>query len=178
MPDPRGEITVYPVQTLPAESYWRRYGVFENPLSRPIDTMELLHGPDEWGNKPIPEPLIVPPTWSKEHYHEVLRSIWYNASKALSSAENIFIIGYSLPPSDQFFRSFFALSTISETIIERLWVFDPSEISQRYQSLVGAAISSRDKYKYEGVVFTNAIASLATSLCLDEKTILEILSRG
>jgi hypothetical protein len=175
---PLNEIEVFSVQQLPAESYWRRYGVYENPLCRPIDTMELLHGPDGWGNKPIPEPLIVPPTWSKEHYHEVLKSVWYNASKALSSAENIFIIGYSLPPSDQFFRSFFALSTISESLIERLWVFDPSEIAQRYHSLVGAAISSRDKFKYEGVIFSDAIASLSKSLGLDEKSIRHFLNRG
>jgi len=172
------EIESFRLQKLPAESYWRRYGVYECPLRRPIDTMELIHGPDGWGDKPVPDPLIVPPTWSKGQYHEKLSSVWYNASRALSTAENIFVIGYSLPPADQFFRAFFALSTMSDSLIERLWVFDPSEIAARYQSLVGAAISSRDKFRYERVIFSDAIVFLAKSFGFDEKPFRYLLSRG
>jgi hypothetical protein len=174
-----GQIETRPTQKLPAKSYLRRIRNYsERPLRRPIDTMELLHGPDEWGNKPIPEPLIVPPTWSKGQYQEMLRSVWCNASKALSTAENIFVIGYSLPLSDQFFRAFFALSTISDSIIERFWVFDPADIATRYQSLVGAAISNRDKFKYQGAVFSDAVVYLAKALDFDEESIRTLLSRG
>ena len=42
-------------------------------------------------------PLVVPPTWNKSSYYSLLSPVWASAAHELSEAENIFVIGYSLP---------------------------------------------------------------------------------
>jgi hypothetical protein len=54
--------------------------------------------------------LIVPPAWNKEEYLPLLRSVWQSAFRALSEAQRIWIIGYSMPASDKFFQYLLALS--------------------------------------------------------------------
>ena len=54
------------------------------------------------------EPLIIPPVMEKTTYfnNESVRRLWREASSALEQAENVYVIGYSLPMSDlgmQFF---------------------------------------------------------------------------
>jgi hypothetical protein len=46
--------------------------------------------------------LIIPPTLDKSEFfqHESLRSMWYQAGRALSRADRIICMGYSLPASD------------------------------------------------------------------------------
>src|SRR5688572_12743675 len=55
--------------------------------------------------------VIVPPTWNKAEYQQVA-NVWKHAAHHLSEAENIIVIGYSLPEADQFFRFLFAVGTI------------------------------------------------------------------
>ncbi len=55
-------------------------------------------------DKKVAEPLIVPPVWSKVAYHRQLAGVWKQAAEALSKADTIIVIGYSLPESDAFFR--------------------------------------------------------------------------
>ncbi len=72
--------------------------------------------------------------------------------------------GYSLPASDQFFRSFYSLSTISDSFIERFWLFDPStndDVVNRFLSLLGPAVIDRGKFKFECKKFTGAINQIA-----------------
>jgi hypothetical protein len=38
--------------------------------------------------------------------------VWRTAAQHLSEAEHIFIIGYSLPETDQFFRYLYGLGTV------------------------------------------------------------------
>ncbi|WP_431288172.1 hypothetical protein [Roseateles chitinivorans] len=158
-----GEIAPQPLRKLPMRTYWDRLGL-EHPAERPIDTMELIYGPDKWGMDLYPEPIIVPPTWNKGWYQEQLKSVWRSASEALAAAENIFVIGYSLPASDQFFRSFYSLSTISDSFIERFWLFDPSpktDVVERFSSLLGPAIIDRGRFRFECEKFDGAIKRLA-----------------
>lgn len=53
-------------------------------------------------------PLIVPPTSEKTTYfqHEKLRLIWRRAAEALSRAERVYFVGYSLPRTDLGIRFF------------------------------------------------------------------------
>jgi hypothetical protein len=96
-------------------------------------------------------PVIVPPTWNKTQYQQEIAAVWREAARHLSEAENILVIGYSLPPTDQFFRYLYALGTVSDTRLKRFWLFDPavdrvvgrSEIEQRYASLLGQAAQAR-----------------------------------
>jgi hypothetical protein len=162
--DPSGDAALSkPVQKLRMRTYWDRLGL-DKPADRPIDTMELISGADMWGASLHPEPIIVPPTWNKGWYQTQLRSVWRAASEAISSAENVFVIGYSLPPSDQFFRAFWSLSSISDNVVERFWLFDPApnqDVSDRFKSMLGPAIVDRKKFKYEELKFTGAIRYIA-----------------
>ncbi|MCH8305565.1 MAG: hypothetical protein IIB94_10615 [Candidatus Marinimicrobia bacterium] len=98
-------------------------------------------------------PLIIPPTWSKSLYHGNLKNVWSRAAKELADAENIYIIGYSLPESDSFFRYLFSLGTIGDIRIKRLWVFNPDdsdELKKRYSMLIGQGIESKVEFKKTG----------------------------
>jgi len=106
-------------------------------------------------------PVIVPPTWNKKDYHGNLTNVWRQAAIELNEARNIYIIGYSLPESDSFFRYLFALGTLNNAIIKRIWVFNPDEseaTKSRYAALIGKGLENR--YKYEPKKFDNAIAEL------------------
>jgi NAD-dependent SIR2 family protein deacetylase len=95
------------------------------------------------------EPVLVPPTWSKTEYHRALSSVWARAAKELGEAENIFVIGYSLPPSDAFFRHLYALGAVGEATLKRFWVFNPDnsgEVEDRFVKLLGPGAQQRFRY--------------------------------
>lgn len=54
-------------------------------------------------------PLIIPPVTEKSRFYsnQTLRSLWWDAREALSCAEEIFCVGYSLPPTDLTTKMFF-----------------------------------------------------------------------
>lgn len=96
------------------------------------------------------EPVIVPPTWNKTDYHRKLSTVWSNAAKQLSEAEHIFIIGYSLPSSDEFFRYLYALGTVGNTTIKTFWVVNPDQsgtTQSKYRALLGPGAEQRFIYK-------------------------------
>lgn len=91
-------------------------------------------------------PAIVPPTWEKAEYNTGFENMWAHAAKQLAEAENIIVIGYSLPPSDQFFPMLYALGTVSRTIVKRFWVFDPDPlglVERQFQGILGSATIQR-----------------------------------
>jgi hypothetical protein len=95
------------------------------------------------------EPVIVPPTWNKIEYYQTISKVWSNAAKELSEAEYIFIIGYSLPETDAFFRFLYALGTIGSAPLRKIEVFNPDgnvETKKRFESLMGSGAISRFKY--------------------------------
>ena len=109
------------------------------------------------------EPFIVPPTWNKTEYNKQLGIIWKNAAQELSEAENIYVLGYSLPDSDMFFRYLFSLGTLSDVIIKRMWVYNPDKnLEDRYRKLIGTGVLPR--FKYFAIPFSEAISSLNNSL--------------
>ena len=82
--------------------------------------------------------------------------MWRRAAKHLQEARNIVVIGYSLPPSDQFFRYLYGLGTVSPARIQRFWVFDiepsdvPNGVNWRFQELLGAGVERRFRYETSG----------------------------
>lgn len=89
-------------------------------------------------------PYIVPPTWNKSEHHHAIENVWRNAAKELSEAENIFVIGYSLPETDSFFQFLFSLGVTSSQLIRRMWVVDPDPaVESKYRKLLGPAINTR-----------------------------------
>jgi hypothetical protein len=105
-----------------------------------------------------PEPLIVPPSWNKSDYHHALSNIWKKAADHLGSASSIFVIGFSLPETDAFFRHLFALGCEGATMLRRIRIFNPDKtgtVDSRFRSLLGTAAISR--YEYEPRTFEEAI---------------------
>ncbi|MBI5360759.1 MAG: SIR2 family protein [Planctomycetes bacterium] len=109
-------------------------------------------------NKTI-EPVLVPPTWNKGAYHSELRNVWRQAAKELSEAENIFIIGYSLPESDIFFKYLFALGTVGKAFLKKIWVYNPDPaVENRFKALIGKGIEK--KFKFIQKPFSEVIYSI------------------
>lgn len=113
-------------------------------------------------------PVLVPPTWNKTGYHEELAHVWSKASRELEEAENIFVIGYSLPETDSFFRYLYALGSESETRIKRFWVFNPDPdgtVKSRFDALIGQGIENRYKFISGGLGrFEKAIPQIKNEL--------------
>ena len=108
-----------------------------------------------------PIPVIVPPTWDKMHCYNDLQSVWRTAAEHLASAEDIIVIGYSLPQSDQFFRCMYALSTIGPTRLRRFWVFDPDksgQVEERFKTMLGPM--ARSRFEYFRMSFADALSKL------------------
>lgn len=109
-------------------------------------------------------PVLVPPTWNKASYHQDLLHVWRRAAKELAEADNIFVMGYSLPETDSFFKYLFALGTQSRTQLRRFWVFDPNvvEVEKRFRGLLGGDIKDRAVFKKK--VFSDAIFEIGDEL--------------
>jgi NAD-dependent SIR2 family protein deacetylase len=107
------------------------------------------------------EPTIVPPTWHKEDYHRAIATVWSRAAQELCEAENIFVLGYSLPPSDAFFRYLYALGTVGTVTLKRFWVFNPDkspDVRQRFEDLLGPG--ARARFSYFPLTFSEAIKTI------------------
>ena len=94
------------------------------------------------------QPVIVPPTWNKGGFSSALMgTVWARAAEHLAEAEYIVIIGYSVPPTDQFFHYLYALGTMSQTRVKKILVYNPDEsIEARYRRLLGPTAISRFKF--------------------------------
>lgn len=69
-------------------------------------------------------PFIVPPTDSKSEYRQLIKPVWSAASRLLSESDHISICGYSMPDTDIFFRLFYFVSMLSDTILHRVCVIN------------------------------------------------------
>ncbi|MFC3853050.1 hypothetical protein ACFOSD_09430 [Salinispirillum marinum] len=108
-----------------------------------------------------PEPVIVPPAWNKADYHQTLASIWSDTAKHLEEAEYIFIIGYSLPETDAFFRLLYGLGTVGETLLKKVVVYNPDQsgvTESRFKDMLGPGALAR--FEYKPMVFSEAIGDI------------------
>ena len=107
--------------------------------------------------KPVnSDSFIVPPTWNKSQYNLSIAPVWRRAAKELSDADSIFVIGYSLPSTDMFFRDLYALGTIGDTILKRFWVFNPDKnVEERFRELLGPG--AEQCFKMHDKTFQEAI---------------------
>ncbi len=113
---------------------------------------------------PLP-PVIVPPTWNKTQYHGQLAEVWRRASAVLSEAENVFVVGYSLPETDAFFRYLYALGSEGKTRLKRFWVFDPDPsgtVEPRFRQMIGRGIENR--FRFRTITFRDAIGEIGKVL--------------
>lgn len=110
-------------------------------------------------------PVIVPPTWNKNSYHGQLSNVWSKAADEFAKAENIFIIGYSLPETDSFFRYLYALGAESSVRLRNFVVINKDttgQVETRFRQIIGKGIESRFKYIPE--TFEDGLSQLQSIL--------------
>jgi hypothetical protein len=73
------------------------------------------------------EVLIVPPTWNKGTEEPFIKSVWTQALKELMSAGRIFIIGYSFPETDQFFKFMLGLALAHNNDLVEVYIVNNRE---------------------------------------------------
>jgi hypothetical protein len=115
--------------------------VLEQPKNRNLTMSNVLvtRSCPACGSSLAENPVIVPPTWNKGNAHIGLSSVWRAAADHLSGAENVFVIGYSLPITDDFFRYFYSLSTVGEAILETFMVVDKdANVFTRFKGILGS----------------------------------------
>jgi NAD-dependent SIR2 family protein deacetylase len=117
-------------------------------------------------------PLIIPPTWNKSE-NKNISAVWNNTLKELSNAENIFIIGYSLPKTDLFFHYLLALGTLEIKNFKRFWVFDiDDEVNKKYSSFLSNDM--KRKYMFNGPKHDSSFNNFINLLGIEDKSILGI----
>ena len=158
------------VVSWPLELFFKKYNWNQALLGKPASVYLTIGSSlgdfdHSCGTKVKPEPVIVPPTWNKTEYHNSVSNVWSKAAKELSNAENIFIIGYSLPETDSFFRYLYALGTVDEsTLIKKIWVFNPDstgEVEARFHKMLGPGAESR--FKYHSKTFEESLKIIENS---------------
>lgn len=106
--------------------------------------LSLLSRLGQFKDEQSRSPFIVPPTDAKSEGRNAIAPVWRRAGQLLREAEHIYVMGYSIPESDQFFRTLFAICMTSDTIVRKVGVFDPSRAPfQRLSEMIGPAISSK-----------------------------------
>lgn len=87
---------------------------------------------------------IVPPSWNKGQHYGPLRRAWRTAAQEISEADQIFIIGYSLPTSDLFFRDLFAISLAGAERVKQITVVNrDGQISETIRALLADELGGR-----------------------------------
>ena len=153
------------IRPLHLASYLQHYhytGHEKHSLTRvPIGTQLVEYFARHASAEVESEPVIVPPTWNKADYHAALSNVWASAANHLSEAEQIYVIGYSLPETDSFFRHLYALGSVGTTPLRKIAVFNPDStgaIDARFQALLGPGAKAR--YEYHVKTFEQAIGHI------------------
>jgi hypothetical protein len=102
-----------------------------------FDTFKSLH---QWpaiqsSNYEIPDghrPLIVPPSFSKDATHPILRAVWTEAVSAISRARILVFVGYSFPRTDTFVQQLLHVALLQNPDLRRVIVIDPEEAVGEY----------------------------------------------
>ncbi len=142
------------VVPLSMQDYFKKFGpqgpFYESKtISIPIGSQLQKYFHDFTESEVEPEPVIVPPVWSKGEYHQLLSEVWAQAAHELSEAQHIFIIGYSMPETDAFFRLLYGLGTAGSVPIRQFVVANPDRtgaVEGRFRDLLGPGALSRFEY--------------------------------
>jgi SIR2-like domain len=95
--------------------------------------------------------LIVPPAWNKEEYIPALKSVWAGAAEALVSAQRIWIIGYSMPDADKFFRYLLAVALQRNRNLDEVIVVNSSLEDCRRITKTFRALDERNRVQWQQV---------------------------
>jgi NAD-dependent SIR2 family protein deacetylase len=113
------------------------------------------------------QPLLIPPSWDKSEYRNIVKRIWSKAVEELRKATRICVIGYSMPEADAFFQYLLTLALSQNDGLYRLIVVDrvqrmPSEpdslstkgeplspIEKRYRQMLDPMFQER-RFSFHG----------------------------
>lgn len=108
-------------------------------------------------------PVIVPPSWNKADSHRSVANVWARAASELGEAESIYIVGYSLPPTDSFFKQLYALGTVGDNPLKRFWVFNPDTgLKSTFSSMLGPG--AKQRFEFMDTVFSQSLDKLKAGL--------------
>jgi NAD-dependent SIR2 family protein deacetylase len=95
------------------------------------DTFEICPSCNEGGLRPV----IVPPTWMNSIHVRPLTKIWNEAFLGFANAESLFVVGYSLPPSDIHVRNLLRFALLKNKDL-RISVANPDPtVIERYKTI-------------------------------------------
>jgi hypothetical protein len=82
------------------------------------------------------EPCIVPPAATKSPYYgnRTLHALWQQAAQALRDADEVVVMGFSLPPSDQLVSAMLASELRDDCIVTP--IDRSSEVVERFRALL------------------------------------------
>jgi hypothetical protein len=90
------------------------------------------------------QPLLIPPSWDKSEYRQIMKPIWTEAVEQLKHAARICVIGYSMPEADAFFKYLLALALSENHNLYKLIVVDKNpQIAARYENLLDQTFRER-----------------------------------
>lgn len=96
------------------------------------------------------QPMLVPPSWDKTEYRDLIQPVWKQAVTELQRATRICIIGYSLPESDAYFKYLLALGLSENHSLYKFIVVDYAKpgltFSQEHESQNLRSKSLRERY--------------------------------
>jgi hypothetical protein len=86
------------------------------------------------------EPFVVPPTATKSAYYAnpITRELWRQAAEALTAAERVSLVGYSLPPADIMFSGMFSDAIRNRDVAIEIVNPDPHPLQERIEMLGGS----------------------------------------
>lgn len=100
----------------------KRLVILSNKVTDSPAEFEALQCPDCKRNGFVP--LLIPPSWDKSGYAEIIAPVWKRAVEELKSATRICIIGYSIPETDAFFKYLLTLALAGNHQLYNLLVVD------------------------------------------------------
>ncbi|MHB8838315.1 MAG: hypothetical protein ACYC7F_05120 [Gemmatimonadaceae bacterium] len=93
---------------------------------------------------------LAPPSVNKGLYYQSFKPAWLLAARELSEAEEIFIIGYSLPTSDLFFRDLFALALAGPARVKKIEVVNTyGGVADAVKNMLGPKLKPLVQYSPE-----------------------------
>jgi hypothetical protein len=125
--------------------------LFEIPLSRLLEEHRIRRNEDMSVGV---SRVIVPPSIDKNSYYEMIVEVWKRAAKKLGEADFIFIIGYSFPETDQFFKYLYSLGTVGERPLRKIVVYNTDKtetVDKRFRKILGQ--SAIQRYEYQTTPF-------------------------
>jgi len=89
--------------------------------------LTVVDDPKELLTTPGKMPLLLPPTWSKTTQSRISVQSWGAAVSALEKAHRIFLIGYSIPEGDAYFKYMLAAGLRNNCSLRQFLVINPAK---------------------------------------------------